>query len=129
LQHGHFHIVPNLLPVKVAQNFFLEEGRIHAHFDSDPGHLFSHFGHAISDHVQGSTFGVVDVAGSISDLEKVSCLRHMAKKGKVTLRMSVVRIVTTEGPPHRVTARKNSSIEVQRDGSQSNILEFFENKL
>ena len=97
-----------------GDDFFAEEGGVHAYFNNDAGERNADFVNARCDKGQ-SIMGVVDVAGTMEQIENLSCLSDGAKKRVVATPSFVFFIVADGGVLRMPFGGDDGTVEVQRN--------------
>jgi hypothetical protein len=97
-----------------GDDFLTEEGGVHAYFNNDAGKRNADFVNARSD--KGlSIMGVVDVAGTMEQIEDLSCLSDGAKERVVATPSFVLFIVADGGVLRMPFGGDDGTVEVQRN--------------
>jgi len=91
-----------------------EEGGVHAHFDNDAGERQSHFVDAGGDESL-RIMRVVDVAGTMEQIEDLTCLGDSAEERIVAAPALVFFVIADGGVLRMPFRREDGAVEVQSD--------------
>jgi len=95
-----------------------KEGGIHAHFDDDAGERRADFVNTGSDKIL-CIMGIVDIAGTMEQIEDLSCLSNGAKERVVATPLFMFFIVAYGGVLRMTFGRNDGAVEIQGDACKA----------